>query len=107
MLGTLDCVFVFEYYTCGLSLFSTLMPHVGSCTHALVLVLGVVPPDIYAPGLLVVYLLRVCVCRQDPIKAVEYIRDRRRGAINRKQLSYLDSYERRSRGNGCSSCVIM
>lgn len=44
---------------------------------------------------------------QDPIKAVEYIRDRRRGAINRKQLSYLDNYERRSRGNGCSSCVIM
>ncbi len=44
---------------------------------------------------------------QDPIKAVEYIRDRRRGAINRKQLSYLDSYERRSRGNGCSSCTIM
>ncbi|CAM9111844.1 unnamed protein product [Ectocarpus fasciculatus] len=44
---------------------------------------------------------------KDPIKAVEYIRDRRRGAINRKQLSYLDSYERRSRGNGCSSCVVM
>eukprot|EP00903_Cladosiphon_okamuranus_P015662 g14464.t1 len=44
---------------------------------------------------------------KDPIKAVEYIRDRRRGAINRKQLSYLDNYERRSRGNGCSSCVIM
>ncbi|CAM9427657.1 unnamed protein product, partial [Hapterophycus canaliculatus] len=44
---------------------------------------------------------------KDPIKAVEYIRARRRGAINRKQLSYLDSYERRSRGNGCSSCVVM
>lgn len=44
---------------------------------------------------------------KDPIKAVEYIRDRRRGAINRKQLTYLDGYERRSRGNGCSSCVIM
>ncbi|CAM9990700.1 unnamed protein product, partial [Scytosiphon promiscuus] len=44
---------------------------------------------------------------KDPIKAVEYIRDRRRGAINRKQLSYLDSYERRSRANGCSSCVVM
>lgn len=44
---------------------------------------------------------------QDPIKAVEYIRDRRRGAINRKQLTYLDSYVRRSRANGCSSCVVM
>lgn len=44
---------------------------------------------------------------KDPIKAVEFIRDRRRGAINRKQLSYLDGYVRRSRGNGCSTCVIM
>ncbi|CAM9138386.1 unnamed protein product [Discosporangium mesarthrocarpum] len=43
---------------------------------------------------------------QDPIQAVEFIRRHRRGAINRKQLSYLESYERQSR-NSCTSCSIM
>jgi protein tyrosine phosphatase type IVA len=41
----------------------------------------------------------------DPIQAVEYIRSRRRGAINRKQLSYLEQYQRVRRGS-CSACCI-
>ncbi|CAM9372488.1 unnamed protein product [Choristocarpus tenellus] len=42
----------------------------------------------------------------DPIDAVEYIRSRRRGAINRKQLAYLESYERTT-SSRCVSCTIM
>jgi protein tyrosine phosphatase type 4A len=42
----------------------------------------------------------------DPISAVEYIRARRRGAINMRQLRYLESYQRRHR-NGCANCLIM
>ncbi|CAM9662457.1 unnamed protein product [Chrysoparadoxa australica] len=41
----------------------------------------------------------------DPIEAVEYIRARRRGAINLRQLSYLESYQRTAR-NSCANCVI-
>ena len=41
----------------------------------------------------------------DPASAVQYIRERRRGAINSLQLSYLESYVPRS--NGGSGCVIM
>jgi protein tyrosine phosphatase type 4A len=41
----------------------------------------------------------------DPIAAVNFLRERRRGAINNKQLTYLESYRRRNRA-GCV-CTIM
>ncbi|GMH78538.1 hypothetical protein TL16_g07841 [Triparma laevis f. inornata] len=42
----------------------------------------------------------------DPIVAVDFIRKNRRGAINNKQLLYLERYERRMGGGGCG-CVVM
>jgi len=33
----------------------------------------------------------------DPLDAVQFIRSRRRGAINAKQLSFLESYKRKSK----------
>lgn len=38
----------------------------------------------------------------DPVDAVTFIRQRRRGAINEKQLNYLEKY--RSQWKGCSDC---
>jgi protein tyrosine phosphatase type 4A len=48
----------------------------------------------------------------DPVEAVSYIRERRRGAINEKQLLYLEGYKRsyrRSGGGGgeAACCVIL
>lgn len=40
----------------------------------------------------------------DPVDAVTFIRKHRRGAINEKQLQYLEQYKRKT-GGGCS-CVI-
>eukprot|EP00611_Tribonema_gayanum_P004410 TRINITY_DN1358_c0_g1_i1.p3 TRINITY_DN1358_c0_g1~~TRINITY_DN1358_c0_g1_i1.p3 ORF type:complete len:163 (-),score=73.72 TRINITY_DN1358_c0_g1_i1:635-1123(-) len=40
-------------------------------------------------------------------EAVEYIRARRRGAINRKQLSYLEQYQRIRHKGGCAPCAVM
>ncbi len=37
----------------------------------------------------------------DPLDAVHLIRSCRRGAINSKQLSFLESYRRRSKKDGC------
>mmetsp|Transcript_29557 Transcript_29557/g.43608 ORF Transcript_29557/g.43608 Transcript_29557/m.43608 type:complete len:250 (-) Transcript_29557:517-1266(-) len=44
----------------------------------------------------------------DPVEAVRLIRRHRRGAINEKQLNYLESYQRwyRRHGTGDSCCVI-
>ncbi|CAN0060846.1 unnamed protein product [Phaeothamnion confervicola] len=42
----------------------------------------------------------------DPVEAVEYIRKCRRGAINQRQLSYLQQYQR-YRKPGCSTCAVM
>lgn len=42
----------------------------------------------------------------EPLEAVEFIRKSRRGAINNKQLNYLEAYERRGSGTGCN-CTIM
>mmetsp|Transcript_7831 Transcript_7831/g.26640 ORF Transcript_7831/g.26640 Transcript_7831/m.26640 type:complete len:172 (+) Transcript_7831:264-779(+) len=44
--------------------------------------------------------------RLDAIAAVELIRERRRGAINQKQLGYLESYQRRGSLRRCN-CVVM
>ncbi|KAJ3146040.1 Protein tyrosine phosphatase type IVA 1 [Geranomyces variabilis] len=40
-----------------------------------------------------------------PLDAVIYVRERRRGAINARQLKYVESYKRRTRGDkGCIIC---
>uniref|UniRef100_A0A7S1BI91 protein-tyrosine-phosphatase n=1 Tax=Corethron hystrix TaxID=216773 RepID=A0A7S1BI91_9STRA len=41
----------------------------------------------------------------DPVQAVTFIRQHRRGAINDKQLMYLEQYSRTSQVSGCS-CII-
>jgi protein tyrosine phosphatase type 4A len=46
----------------------------------------------------------------DPVEAVALIRNHRRGAINEKQLNYLEGYKRhwkRSAGVGESSCCVI
>ncbi|KAI2491696.1 protein tyrosine phosphatase [Fragilaria crotonensis] len=46
----------------------------------------------------------------DPMEAVALIRSHRRGAINEKQLTYLEGYKRhwkRSAGTGESACCVM
>ena len=46
----------------------------------------------------------------DPVDAVKFIRDSRRGAINEKQLLYLEGYKKeykRSGGADTSCCVIL
>ncbi|KAF8821489.1 putative protein tyrosine phosphatase type IVA A [Cardiosporidium cionae] len=44
----------------------------------------------------------------DPINAVMFIRDRRRGAINRRQLQFLKNYKSRNARGGCcmTRCTI-
>jgi len=42
----------------------------------------------------------------DPLDAITFIRDRRKGAINRRQLQYLRSYKRRSRSEK-RCCAVM
>ena len=37
-----------------------------------------------------------------PLDAVEYVRKRRRGAINAKQIQYVDSYRPRSKKGSCA-----
>lgn len=41
----------------------------------------------------------------DQLEAISYVREKRKGAINKKQLSYLRSYKRRG-GNSSSCCAI-
>ena len=45
----------------------------------------------------------------DPVEAVSYIRQRRRGAINEKQLLYLEGYKKQYRRSGAQAdcCVIL
>lgn len=43
----------------------------------------------------------------DPIAAVSFIRERRRGAINAVQLNYLESYRRTRKNKKDGGCVIM
>jgi len=42
----------------------------------------------------------------DPLDAIAFIRDRRKGAINRRQLQYLRNYKRRSRSDK-RCCAVM
>lgn len=62
-----------------------------------------------APVLVAIALIEYA--NMDPVEAVTFIRRHRRGAINEKQLIYLESYKRRFKGlaggaAGCS-CVLM
>ncbi len=41
----------------------------------------------------------------DPLNAAEFIRKKRRGAINKKQLNFLETYQPRGSQKGC--CVIL
>jgi protein tyrosine phosphatase type 4A len=41
----------------------------------------------------------------DPVEAVSFLRKHRRGAINDKQLQYLEQYKRQTKA-GCA-CIIM
>lgn len=45
----------------------------------------------------------------DPVEAVSFIRERRRGAINEKQLLYLEQYKKQYRRTGAEAgcCVIL
>lgn len=56
-----------------------------------------------APVLVAVALVEAGM---EPLDAIDYIRKRRRGAINSKQLKFLQSYRRRGSGGGCG-CVIL
>eukprot|EP00921_Rhytidocystis_pertsovi_P012765 GHVQ01020731.1.p1 GENE.GHVQ01020731.1~~GHVQ01020731.1.p1 ORF type:complete len:173 (+),score=13.76 GHVQ01020731.1:755-1273(+) len=40
----------------------------------------------------------------DPLDAIMYIRDRRKGAINRNQLIFLKNYRRRTDSGVCAGC---
>eukprot|EP00292_Cryptomonas_paramecium_P019871 CAMPEP_0113695798 /NCGR_PEP_ID=MMETSP0038_2-20120614/21111_1 /TAXON_ID=2898 /ORGANISM="Cryptomonas paramecium" /LENGTH=183 /DNA_ID=CAMNT_0000618403 /DNA_START=257 /DNA_END=808 /DNA_ORIENTATION=+ /assembly_acc=CAM_ASM_000170 len=52
-----------------------------------------------APVLVAIALIEAGM---DPLDAVHLIRSCRRGAINSKQLSFLESYKRRAKKDGCS-----
>lgn len=41
-----------------------------------------------------------------PLDSVELIRERRRGAINSKQLRYLETYKREQQAGGCKICWL-
>ena len=51
-----------------------------------------------APALVAIALIEAGM---SPLDAVAFLRERRRGAINNKQLRYLESYRRRSRSDRC------
>jgi len=59
-----------------------------------------------APVLVAIALIEYA--NYDPVSAVSFIRNHRRGAINGKQLVYLESYKRRTkRLDGGCACTIM
>lgn len=43
----------------------------------------------------------------DPIDAIVFIRERRKGAINKKQLQFLKSYKKKKKKQKCFRCHIM
>ncbi|PJF16859.1 hypothetical protein PSACC_03336 [Paramicrosporidium saccamoebae] len=56
-----------------------------------------------APVLVAIALIEAGM---SPLDAVSFLRERRRGAINNKQLRYLESYRRRS-SSGSQRCAVM
>jgi protein tyrosine phosphatase type 4A len=56
-----------------------------------------------APVLVCVALIEYC--NMSPLDAVDYVRKRRRGAINAKQLKFLESYKPKMK-NGKDKCII-
>ncbi|CAO3674672.1 hypothetical protein G6F70_007734 [Rhizopus microsporus] len=42
----------------------------------------------------------------DPLESVEFIRKRRQGAINNKQLKYIENYKKRKKREGQINCCI-
>mmetsp|Transcript_3231 Transcript_3231/g.5424 ORF Transcript_3231/g.5424 Transcript_3231/m.5424 type:complete len:180 (+) Transcript_3231:731-1270(+) len=57
-----------------------------------------------APVLVAIALIEFC--NMEPVDAVQYIRERRRGAINLKQFQYLEAYKP-TRKTQQSCCVMM
>ena len=58
-----------------------------------------------APVLVAVALVEFC--NLEPLEAVQFIRQQRRGAINKKQLKWLEQYQPRMRATGCGAgCSI-
>lgn len=61
-----------------------------------------------APVMVAIALIEFA--HMDPVEAVSFIRERRRGAINEKQLLYLEGYKKqhpRGADTTCSNCVIL
>lgn len=58
-----------------------------------------------APVLVAIALIEFA--GMDPVEAVVMIRKHRRGAINEKQLNWLESYQRNYKGNGGGCCIVM
>jgi protein tyrosine phosphatase type 4A len=59
-----------------------------------------------APVLVAIALIEFC--GMEPVDAVVYIRERRRGAINLKQFQYLEAYKpTRARPTTCDLCLLM
>lgn len=58
-----------------------------------------------APVLVAIALIEFA--GMDPVEAVTLIRKHRRGAINEKQLNWLEQYQRTHRSGGDSCCVVM
>eukprot|EP00510_Aplanochytrium_minuta_P007852 CAMPEP_0184042430 /NCGR_PEP_ID=MMETSP0955-20130417/66338_1 /TAXON_ID=627963 /ORGANISM="Aplanochytrium sp, Strain PBS07" /LENGTH=245 /DNA_ID=CAMNT_0026333189 /DNA_START=659 /DNA_END=1396 /DNA_ORIENTATION=+ len=57
-----------------------------------------------APVLVAVALVEFC--NMEPLEAVEFIRKHRRGAINKKQLNWLEDYVPRRAKHKCANCLI-
>jgi len=61
-----------------------------------------------APVMVAIALIEFA--NMDPVEAVSYLRKRRRGAINEKQLLYLEGYKkqyRRKYGGGEAGCCVI
>jgi protein tyrosine phosphatase type 4A len=61
-----------------------------------------------APVMVAIALIEFA--NMDPVEAVSFLRKRRRGAINEKQLLYLEGYKKQYRRNGSAKagcCVIL
>lgn len=54
-----------------------------------------------APVLVVIALVEQGM---EPLDAVEFVRKKRRGALNSKQVKYLETYKKRSRDKSC--CIM-